>query len=96
MTKYIAIGHFKESENIVSVALTARSIKDMKEQCAGNTFVAWAVFSEKKVEMMKNLNSFDLYEEVKKSTTSYRRWNVVTDYVNQCMDIMEEKLARIN
>lgn len=37
---------------------------------------------------------YDLFNEVKKMTTNYRRWDDITEYIEQCFDIMEEKMAR--
>lgn len=36
---------------------------------------------------------FGVYEQVKKLTTNYRVWNQVTDYLEQCFDFIEERLA---
>jgi hypothetical protein len=92
--KYIAIGHFKESENITSIAMEANSVKDFRRDCVGNEFVAWAVISEKKLEVLKDVDCMDLFDEVKKLTTNHRVWNDICDYIEQCMDIMEDKLQR--
>lgn len=93
MRKYLAIGHFKESENMVSVAMVATSVKSFKENCAGNAFVPYVVITEQKLEVLKNTDCLDLFEEVKKLTTNYRKWNDITDYIEQCMDIMDERMA---
>lgn len=36
--------------------------------------------------------SWGIYEQVKKLTTNYHVWNVVTEYIEQCFDILEDKL----
>lgn len=36
---------------------------------------------------------FGVFEQVKKLTTNYRVWNKVTDYIEQCFDFIEERLA---
>ena len=94
MKKYLAIGHFNDSENMVSVAMQASTIKNFRENLDGNGFVAWAIISEKKMETLKNADCFELFEEVKKLTSNYRRWNDITDYIEQCFDIMEEKMLK--
>lgn len=94
MKKYIAIGHFEESENMTSVAMTTTSRKNFRDNCGGNGFIPWAIISEKKMEVLKNTDSFDLFDEVKKLTSNYRRWNDICEYIEQCFDIMEEKMAR--
>lgn len=94
MNKYLAIGHFKGSENMTSVALQAKTVKNFKEDLSGNEFVAWAIITEKKMETLKSTlyNSFGLWDEVKKLTGNYRKWNDLCDYIGQCFDIMEEKM----
>jgi len=37
----------------------------------------------------------ELFYIVKKLTSNYRKWNEVCEYINQCWEIMEEKLARV-
>lgn len=95
MKKYIAIGHFKDSENMVSVAMEVSNEKSFRENLIGNEFIAWAVITERKMETLRaSLNdSFALWEETKKLTTNYRKWNDLCDYIGQCFDIMEERMA---
>ena len=94
MKKYIAIGHFKGNENITSVALSDISMKNFRSNCASNSFVPWVIITEKKMEIIKSADDMKLFEEVKKLTTNYRKWNIVCDYIEQCFDIMEEKMNR--
>lgn len=93
MKKYIAIGHFDDSQNMTSVAMSTTSNKNFREDCGGNGFIPWVVISEKKMEILRNVDSFELFNEVKKLTSNYRRWNDICEYIEQCFDIMEEKLA---
>ena len=53
-------------------------------------YLAIKKYAEK---ILKNTDSFDLFDEVKKMTGNYRKWNDICDYIEQCFDIMEEKLA---
>ena len=94
MKKYIAIGHFAESENITSVAMKTTSIKNFRANLGGNAFIPWVIISEKKMETLRHTDEFDLFDEVKKMTTNYRKWNDITEYIEQCFDIMEEKINR--
>lgn len=94
MKKFIAIGHFDDSENMTSVAMSASNMKNFRQDLGGNGFIPWAIISEKKMEVLKNADAFETFEEVKKLTTNYRKWNDICEYLEQCMDIMEEKLAR--
>lgn len=92
MKKYLAIGHFNDSKNMVSVAMKATSNKNFRENLNGNCFIPYVVISEKKMEILKNTDEFQLFDEVKKMTSNYRIWNDVCDYIEQCFDIMEERM----
>lgn len=94
MKRYLAIGHFKESKNVTCVSSIGSSIKDFRTDLSGNAFVPYIVITEEKFNSIKNMDDFDIFEVVKKMTTNHRVWNVVTDYISQCSDIMEEKLSR--
>lgn len=97
MNAYIAIGHFKDSENTISVAMTAHTKKDFIADLRGNEFVQYVVLTESMVETFRAIlaadDCFGVYEQVKKLTTNYRVWNQVTDYLEQCFDFIEERLA---
>lgn len=92
MKKYIAIGHFKENENVTSIAMACNSVADFRKDCIHNGFVVWCVISEKKMEVLKSCSRFDLLPEVAKLNSNYRRWDVLMDYIEQCADIMLERL----
>ena len=93
MKKYIAIGHWSESENITSVTCEVPTIKSFRDTLQGNGFIPYVVISEKKMEVLKNTSAFELFDEVKKLTSNYRIWNDVTEYIEDCFDIMEERMA---
>ena len=92
--KYLAIGHWRDSENTTCVASSAYSMKGFRTDLSGNAFVPYVVMTEEKVKSIKNMDNYDMYEMVKKMTTNYRTWDIVTDYISQCFDIMEEKLSK--
>ena len=46
------------------------------------------------MEILKNTDEWGQFEEVKHLTTNYRRWNDICEYIDQCFDIMEEKMGR--
>lgn len=96
MKKYLAIGHWNDSENMVSVAMATTTMKNFRDNLSGNGFIPYVIISEKKMETLKNTDSFDLFDEVKKLTTNYRKLNDLCDYIEQCLDIMEEKMANAN
>lgn len=93
MKKYIAIGHWEEDQNITSVAHSNNSLKDFRADLGGNGFIPWMILTEKSFEEI--LNGADVWETVKRKVSNYRKWNLVTDYIGQCLDIMEEKMKAI-
>lgn len=97
MKTYAAIGHFKDSENMISVAMTANTKKDFMHDLYGNEFVPYVVLTESMIEKLRVIiaadECFGVFEQVKKLTTNYRVWNEVTDYIEQCFDLIEERLA---
>lgn len=94
MKKYLAIGHFKGSENMTSVAELCNSRDSFKSDLRGNAFVAYAIISESKMEALKASieDPLKLFDEAKKLTSNYRIWNDLCDYIEQCFDIMQERM----
>lgn len=92
MKVYAAIGHFKGSENTTSVAFAQNTKKDFMNDCYGNEFVPYVVITENMMTRLCEADCFGRYELVKKMTTNYRVWNIVTDYLDQCLDVLEEKM----
>ena len=93
MKLYAAIGHFKDSENITFIAMAQHTKKAFMTDCYGNAFVPYVVFTEP--VLMKVLamdDSLVIFEQVKKMTSNYRVWNIITDYIEQCGDIIAEKV----
>ena len=90
MKKYIAIGHWSDSENIVSVAHSNNSLKDFRDDLSGNGFIPWMILTEKSFQDI--LDGADVWEMVKRKVTNYRKWDLVTDYISQCLDIMEDRI----
>lgn len=93
MKKYLAIGHFKGDENMRSIAIMQTSLKAFKDDLAGNEFVAYAIIDEERMQDLKGLDEFRTWDIVKKMVKNYRKWNDVADYIGQCYDIMEERMA---
>lgn len=98
MKTYVAIGHFKGNKNTVSVAMRASTKKDFKETLFGNEFVPYVVLTESMVEKLHAAadadECFGVYDQVKKLTTNYRVWSEVTDYIEQCFDIIDSKIEQ--
>jgi hypothetical protein len=95
MKKYVAIGHFDGNDNITCVAVADQTLVRVREDLKGNCFRAYVVLTEKKLEECKNADCLEIYDIVKKLTSNYRKRGIVADYIDQCMDIIEEKVAAI-
>ena len=95
MKKYIAIGHWNESENITSVAESTYTMKHFKDDLKGNGFTAYIVLTEKRFEKLHNMIGFEVLEEIKGSMSNYRHILTVVDYIEQCYDIMEERIENV-
>ena len=54
--------------------------------------MAYAVLTEWMFGRLMSLKDFELYEQVKKLTSNYRKWNDLTDYIEQCSDIIASKM----
>ena len=94
MKKYLAIGHWDDSKNTTCVASTAHTMNDFRDDLGGNGFVPYVILSEKKLKEIEKAKDMELFYIVKKLTSNYRKWNEICEYINQCWEIMEEKLAR--
>ena len=93
LKRYIAIGHWEASDNITSVTDLTYTVKDARKDFKGNGFVPYVVLTEKKFRSFHNVDDFETYEMVKHLTSNYRKWDDITDYISQCYDIMEQKMA---
>lgn len=92
MNAYLAIGHFKNNENVTCIAMQQTTKKDFMRDCYGNEFVPWVVITEKTFERLSKCDDeLAAWEIVKKLTSNYRVWNDVADYIEQCFDLMTEK-----
>lgn len=92
MKKYIAIGHWDNSQNMTSVANSNINLKGFKVDLRGNGFVAWAILTEERFKKMLTLDDDEVWEEVKRITPYCRHWQDVEEYICQCSDIMQERL----
>lgn len=93
MKAYAAIGHFKDSKNMTCVAMTQPTKKDFMTDCYGNEFVPYVVITETMLEKLLACDDcMDIFEQVKKMTSNYRVWNDVADYIEQCSDIISDKM----
>lgn len=90
MKKFIAIGHWDYSKNITCVVSDADTRKEFEHDLKGNGFIAWMVLSEKKLSEYKAADFIDRMDMI-----SYRNRHAmdIRDYLDECMDIIENKLA---
>lgn len=94
MKVYAAIGHYKADKNLTCVALTQNTKKDFMRDCYGNDFVPYVVLTEQAIDKLAICASSDeVFDMVKKMTSNHRVWNDVTDYIDQCFDILTEKVG---
>lgn len=93
MKIYAAIGHFKGNENITTIAGEQTTKKAFMADCYGNEFVPYVVITENMLEKLLGCSdSLEIFEQVKKMTSNYRVWTEITDYIEQCADIIAKKV----
>lgn len=92
MKKFVAIGHWDSSKNITSVAGDSRDRKAFADDLKNNGFVAYMIFSEKKISEYKEA---DIFGKMDMISSRNRHAIDIEDYLNECMDIIEDKLAAI-
>lgn len=90
---YVAIGHFKGTENITCLVGNQATKKLFQDDLIRNGFVAYVVLTEQMVKRLMLLEGIDRYNQVKRLTSNYRKWNEVTDYIAQCSDIIVSKMS---
>lgn len=99
MTKYIAIGHFKKDTGLetytTSVVMENNTLKDFKQDLRGNGFVAYGVFTEEHWNKLKSIDDgMERWEAVRKLTGWYQKWNELDGYIEQCADIIDDRIAK--
>lgn len=96
MKIYVAIGHYKGSENIICVATMQATKKAFVTDCNNNSFVTYVVMTETMLARVVAADKvFGVYDLVKKMTSNYRIWDDVTDYLTNCIDIIVDKVESI-
>lgn len=90
MTKYIAIGHWDFNQNITCNADEAKTMKDFREELRANGFTAYIILSEKKLNEYK---AADVFGRLDMISNRNRHAMDIADYLDQCMDIIDSKLA---
>lgn len=99
MTKYIAIGHFKKNTGLEtytrSIVMTNSTLKAFHQDLRGNGFVGYVTFTEEHWNKLKSIDdSMERWDAVKKLTGWYQKWNEVTEYIEQCADIIDDSIAK--
>lgn len=67
-------------------------MSEFKEDLKANGFTAWMVFSEEKIYAYKVADVFDRMDMI---PSRNRHAIDIQDYMDECMDIIENKLAAI-
>ena len=56
--------------------------------------VPYVVITEKIFDkLLACEDCMEIFEQVKKMTSNYRVWNGITDFIEQCSDIISDKMA---
>jgi hypothetical protein len=93
MKVYAAIGHFNDSKNITAIAFQQNTKKDFLRDCYGNAFVPYVVLTEKTLSKVQECrSSLEIFETIKGLTSNFRVWDDVTEYLEQCFDLLTEKV----
>lgn len=90
MKKFIAIGRWLYSENITSVVADANTRKEFENGVKSNGFIPYMILSEKKFNKYKTA---DIFDKMAMIPSRNRHAIDIEDYLNDCMDIIESKLA---
>ena len=65
----------------------------LMQDCYGNEFVPYVVITELMLEkFLACTDCMEIFDQVKKLTSNYRVWNDVADYIEQCSDIISDKM----
>ncbi|MBQ1791796.1 MAG: hypothetical protein II008_16590 [Oscillospiraceae bacterium] len=92
MKKFVAIGHWDFNKNITCAAGDAATRKEFEGDLKGNGFTAYMIFSEKKLNEYK---AADIFGKMDMISSRNRHAIDIEDYMSECMDIIESKLAAI-
>ena len=92
MKKFVAIGHWDFNKNITCTAGDARTMKDFGDELRANGFTAYIIISEKRLNEYKSADIFGKLDMI-----SFRNRHAIDiqDYLQECMDIIDSKLAAI-
>ena len=94
LNKYIAIGHWADNNNVTSVSFKQYTLKDFKNDLGGNNFIAWLILTEKAFDKIVNseCDRDVVWDMITKKVTNYRKWDIINEYIAQCLDIMQDKM----
>ena len=96
MKRFVAVGHWDGNKNTTCVADEANTKAGFQQMLKDNGFRAYAVLAEATFKKMQEMDCFEIYNTVKGLTTNWRKNNEVTEYIEQCGDIIEAKLEAID
>lgn len=95
MKKYLAVGHWDGNSNTTSVADTAKTKADFAETLRMNGFRAYVILTETTFNKMKEMGAYEIHWAVQGLSSNWRKYDEIVDYIDQCRDIMESKLAKV-
>lgn len=92
MKKFVAIGHWDFNKNITCTVGDANTRKEFESDVKCNGFITYIIFSEKRLNEYK---AADVFGKVDMISSRNRHAIDIEDYLSECMDIIESKLATI-
>ena len=104
---YVGIGFFKDrankkSEKVLEIVVFAKDTKaNFMRDCVGNGFAAQVVLTEEILKRLygenldcMNMDSLEVYEQVKKLTTNYRVWNRIESFLTDGADCIIDAIKQ--
>ena len=66
------------------------------QDCYGNAFVPYVVMTEAMIAKIfdGDKDCMEVYEQVKKMTSNYRVWDIVTEYITQAGYLITDKVTQ--
>ena len=91
MKKFVSIGHWDfNKHHVTCVAGDSSNRAEFESDLKANGFVSYMVFSEQRIAKYK---AADIFGRMDMISSRNRHALAVESYLNECMDIIEKKLA---
>jgi len=97
LKKYIAIGYWGKKKNAHHHIVVAHdSLKAVRRDCKANDFIAQIVLTEENFRRIMGLeDNYTRLFEIKKLTSNFKIWNMLTNYLSQCSSDIDNQLTNI-